>query len=225
MTGMVVVVAGVGPGLGSALVAAYRQQGHLVATISRGPAPVPSDHHVVADLARETEVNDAVEAIAKRLGPVNVYVHNAATLRVGPFLELEAADFAATWETTVLAAAFGARAVLPSMLARTSGALVFVGATASIKGGAHFAAFASAKFALRGLAQSLAREFQPQGVHVCHVILDGLMRGTPSVARFGGSEERSLDPGECARAIVHLCQQSTGAWTHELDLRPMMEKF
>jgi len=118
-----------------------------------------------------------------------------------------------------------ARLVLPGMLQRGSGTVLFSGATASLRGGAGFAAFASAKFALRGLAQSLAREFQPAGIHVAHVVLDGIIGGTPSVARTGIDPAKTLDPAGIARAYAALLAQDKAALTHELDLRPNAERF
>ena len=88
-----------------------------------------------------------------------------------------------------------------------------------------FAAFAAAKFGLRGLAQSLARELQPQGIHVAHVVLDGFLLGSPSVQRFGGPAPRTIDPAEVARAYRWLAEQNRSAWTHELVLRPNSERF
>jgi len=103
--------------------------------------------------------------------------------------------------------------------------VIFIGATASVRGSAKFAALAAAKFALRGFAQALARECQPQGVHVVHLVIDGLLRGSPSIARFGGSEARAIPPAEVARACRWLAAQPPSAWTHELDMRSSAERF
>ena len=138
---------------------------------------------------------------------------------------MKTADFEATWRTSVLGAVACAQAVLPGMVQCGRGALIFSGATASIRGAARFAAFAVAKFALRGLAQSLAREYHAQGVHVTHVVLDGLLRGSKSVARFGGRDKAAIDPTEVAKTYRWLAEQEQSAWTHELDLRPASEKF
>jgi NAD(P)-dependent dehydrogenase (short-subunit alcohol dehydrogenase family) len=102
---------------------------------------------------------------------------------------------------------------------------VFTGATGSVRGGRRSAAFASAKFALRGLAQSLAREFGPAGVHVAHVVIDGLVWSERSRARFGAQQETSMDPRAIAAAYRHLVEQHPSAWTHELDLRPHQGRF
>ncbi len=221
----VAVIAGIGPGLGAGLVAAFASAGYFTVGLSRRGQPHGADRGLKVDLADRRAVAAAIADIASSVGPADVYVHNAAVLHHGPLAETEAEDFERVWRTTVLGAVNGVKAVLPAMLARGSGALLFSGATASIRGGSGFPAFASAKFALRGFVQSLAREFQPRGLHVAHVILDGLMKGTPSVAAFGGTEQGSIDPHEAGRAFVWLAEQSPPAWTHELDLRPQAEKF
>jgi NAD(P)-dependent dehydrogenase (short-subunit alcohol dehydrogenase family) len=118
-----------------------------------------------------------------------------------------------------------ARAVLPHMIARGSGAIIFTGATAGLRGGANFSAFASAKFALRGFAQSLAREFAPRGIHVAHVVLDGLIDEVQTDRRFGTSQPGRMEPQAIAQAYLDLARQDVSAWTHEMDLRPFSERF
>jgi len=103
--------------------------------------------------------------------------------------------------------------------------MIFSGATAATRGTARFAAFASAKFALRGLTQSLAREYQSQGIHIAHVVIDGLLGGSASIGKFGGSEERSIDPAAVAVSYRMLAEQPSSAWTLELDVRPSSERF
>jgi NAD(P)-dependent dehydrogenase (short-subunit alcohol dehydrogenase family) len=123
-----------------------------------------------------------------------------------------------------------AQAVLPDMLARRAGTIIFTGASGSLRGSANFSPFAAAKAALRMTAQSVAREFGPQGIHVAHVIVDGIIDGDrarsamPGVeARFG--EDGLLHPDEIAKMYLMLHRQHRSAWTHELDLRPWSEKF
>ena len=111
-----------------------------------------------------------------------------------PFAELTPEDFEQSWRSTCFGAMVTAQAALPGMLSRGGGTMIFTGATASIKASARFAAFASAKFALRGLAQSLAREFGPQGVHVVHAIIDGIIWGPQSQQRFNVKRENCLEP-------------------------------
>jgi NAD(P)-dependent dehydrogenase (short-subunit alcohol dehydrogenase family) len=105
------------------------------------------------------------------------------------------------------------------------GTFIVSGATASLRGGAKFSAFASAKFALRGLTQSLAREFQPAGIHVCHVILDGIIDTPRSRDLHGIDPKKMMKPTEIAETYWHLAHQPKSTWTHELDLRPASEGF
>jgi NAD(P)-dependent dehydrogenase (short-subunit alcohol dehydrogenase family) len=111
------------------------------------------------------------------------------------------------------------------MAARKSGTVIFTGATAGVRGGANFSAFASAKFALRGLAQALAREFGSKGIHVAHVVIDGLIDTAETDRRFGPAQGGRMDAAALAQAYFALAQQSPSAWTQEMDLRPFAEKF
>lgn len=172
---------------------------------------------------------DAIDGIVKEIqgkhGVIDVLIHNAAHLITKPFLELSIDDFSESWRVSVAGAVMGSRAVLPGMLRHKSGTIIFSGATASLRGTSNFAAFCSAKFALRGLSQSLAREYQSQGIHVAHVVIDGLLRGSRSVARFGGHEDTAISPMEVANAYRWLVEQPSSAWTLELDIRSRAERF
>ncbi|MDY7096537.1 MAG: SDR family NAD(P)-dependent oxidoreductase [Pseudomonadota bacterium] len=221
----VAMIAGVGPGLGAGLVSAFANAGYETVGLSRRGNAHGAHHSCKVDLINPDAVTSAIGGITESIGPVDVYVHNAALLHNGTLTETKPEDFERAWRVAVLGAVNGVQAVLPTMLQRGSGSILVSGATASIRGGANFAAFASAKFALRGFTQSLAREVQPKGVHAAHVILDGLMRGTPSVNQFDGSDNRSIDPLEAGEAFVWLAKQRQSAWTFELDLRPQTEKF
>ena len=112
------------------------------------------------------------------------------------------------------------------MAARRQGTVIFSGATAGLRGGANFSAFASAKFALRGLAQALAREFGPKGVHVAHVVIDGLIEGPQTDLRVRtGAKRDGWNSKSVAQAYLDLAAQNPSAWTQEMDLRPFAEKF
>ncbi len=222
------VIAGFGDGLGSALARRFQAGGFRVAGIARsGPArPVPGVRVVSADLADSHAVAEAFRVIESDSGSPAVLVHNAAALVRGSFLELQAEDFEQAWRNTVLTAFNACRAALPGMLKRGAGTVILSGATASLRGGAGFAPFASAKFALRGLAQSLAREFQGQGLHVAHVVLDGILWSERSRGRFPGLvPDRCLDPDAVAETYWQLAHQPESAWTLEIDLRPRTESF
>ena len=117
------------------------------------------------------------------------------------------------------------QSVLPAMAAGNGGAMIDSGATASLRGGAKFAAFASAKFALRGLTQSLARGYQSQGIHVVHTILDGIIDTPRSRELHSLAPATMMKPEEIAQAYLALVRQPRSTWTHELDLRPASESF
>jgi NAD(P)-dependent dehydrogenase (short-subunit alcohol dehydrogenase family) len=124
-----------------------------------------------------------------------------------------------------LGAVHGSQRVLPGMLRSGHGVLLFVGATASVKAGAGFSAFGAAKFALRGLAQSLARELGPRGIHVAHLVIDGVIWGERAAGAFGMTRAQCLEPDALAHTCLHLIEQDRCAWTHELDIRPDREPF
>ncbi len=236
MTGQkqVAVVAGVGPGLGAALCRTLARSGYAVVALARteeftqglaqelhrsGGSLLP----VKCDVADGASVDAAFAQIYRDIGAASVYIHNASRLVAMPSLELASADFTDAWRVTCLGALLCAQKVIPGMLQEGRGTLLFTGATGALRGGAGFAAFASAKFALRGLTQSLAREFGPRGIHVAHVVIDGLI-WSGSVRR-GVPEEQCLMPAAIADCYLQLIGQDRSAWTQELDLRPDVEKF
>ena len=228
-------ICGVADGLGRAQAGLFADAGYDVLGLARSDRAAESVRsdveaaggryaHEVCDLGRAEEARAALEPHRDR---VEVVIHNAHLLQVAPFLETGADRFEAVWRAGCLSAVHVAEAVLPVMTARGSGAVLFTGATAGLRGGARFAAFASAKFALRGLCQSLAREFGPQGVHVAHIAIDGLIAAPQTDARFGAAAEPGvrLSPCAVAQSYLQLVRQSPSAWTHELDLRPSVERF
>jgi short-subunit dehydrogenase len=227
------VIAGAGEGLGVALGRAFAAAGYDVAGMARRRQPIPQMAeavagaggaylHIACDLAQPAE---SAAVLAPHADRVAALVYNAHELLVAPFLEIPVEAFERLWRVSCLGAVGIAQALLPAMIARRQGAMIFSGATASRRGGARFAAFAAAKFALRGLAQALAREAGPQGVHVAHVTLDGLIDCPQSDRRFGQARAPRIDPEAAALAYLGLVAQPRSAWTHELDLRPSAEAF
>lgn len=214
-------IVGYGPGLGAALAQRFAQADWNVLALSRrAPAvPVPGTHAVLDVTARDTA--QRLAALLAEHGAPRALVYDVGVFRRAPFAATGEDDFRACWEGMALGAFRVAQALLPAMAEAGGGTVIFSGATASRRGGAEFAAFASAKFALRGLAQSLARAWQPRGVHVAHAILDGVIAGS---AR-GGQHAARLDPAAIASCYWQLAQQPPGAWTHELDLRGADEPF
>ena len=147
-----------------------------------------------------------------------------APARAGRFIELDPAEVARSLEITAFAGFLVAQAAVKRMLPRGRGAVLFTGASASIKGYAQSAPFAMGKFALRGLAQSMARELAPQGIHVAHFVIDGGIR-SPRRAEPPDKPDSLLDPDAIAQTYLHVLQQPRSAWTWEVELRPWVEKF
>jgi NAD(P)-dependent dehydrogenase (short-subunit alcohol dehydrogenase family) len=222
------IVAGVGDGLGMTLCKRLLADGYAVVGLSRTAAPQPglgaNYLPLACDLTNTVVVDNAISAVERAFGCVSVYIHNAAFLLRKDFLQTSTQEFADLWQVVCLGAVNGVQRVLPNMLAAKSGTILFTGATASVKAGGGFAAFASAKFALRGLAQSLAREYGPQGIHVAHVIVDGAIWGQQAQG-FGLDEGQCLQADAIAETYLCLINQHRSAWTQELDLRPDVESF
>lgn len=208
-------IAGSGGVLGEALGEEFTRAGYTVAGLRLADC----------DFADQAATTHAIGALEAQHGPVAALLYSAGHLAVAPFLEQDPSELDACWHAGPLGAANCARAVLPGMLRRGSGSMIFTGATASLRGSSRFAAMAVGKFGLRGLAQALAREFQPGGVHVAHVVLDGLLGGSASVSRFGSPGAQSMDAREVAANYRWLAEQPRSAWTHEMDLRTTGEKF
>ncbi len=146
-------------------------------------------------------------------------------LKIRPFLDVTVDEFESVWRVTCLGAMITARATLPAMLDAGAGTLIFSGATASTRGSARFSSLSVGKSGLRALAQSLAREFGPRGIHVAHTILDGLIWAPQTRARFDPAQEQCMAPEAIAQTYLHLAQQHRSAWTHEVDLRPAHGAF
>jgi NAD(P)-dependent dehydrogenase (short-subunit alcohol dehydrogenase family) len=165
----------------------------------------------------ETAVGDLFAAVERDLGRPSLVVFNAGGYVRKPIAELSVSDVENTWRNNCLGGFLAGRAAARTMLPAGSGTIIFTGATAAMRGGVNFAAFAMGKFGLRALAQSMARELGPKGIHVAHTIIDG---------QIGDNAEGSkLAPTAIAEAYWQLHRQAKSAWTQELDLRPWAEKF
>lgn len=158
------------------------------------------------------------------LGTPDVVVYNASYRTRGPFVELDPAEVAKSIAVTAFGGFLVAQEAVKRMLPKSHGAILFTGASASVKGYAQSAPFAMGKFALRGLAQSMARELGPQGIHIAHIVVDG---GIRSERRPNPPDkpDSMLDPDAIAQSYLHLLQQDRSAWAWEIELRPWVEKF
>lgn len=221
------IVAGAGEGLGRHLMNRFQAGGYTtVGLIRTMPESNPDGLKLVTlDLSDAAETMAVVGDLISRHGAPRVVVHNTAELVISPFADMPVGAFESCWRNTALSAMIFAQAVLPDMAGAGNGAFLVSGATASIRGGARFAAFASAKFALRGLTQSLAREYQPQGVHVAHVLLDGIIDTPRSRDLHDMDPAMMMRPAEIADAYWGLAHQPRSTWTHEMDLRPLSGNF
>ena len=237
----VAVIAGVGPGLGAALARRFARESCRVALLARSAgyldslaAELNAFHDpgtvlpVLCDLTDEAAIIAAFAQVRDHLGPVDILVNHASG-GGGPsgagLLDLSSSAFEQAWRVGVFAALLCSREAARDMLSPqfgkdASGTILFTGATSSVRGAS--IAFSSAKFASRGLAQALARELWPQGIHVAHVIIDGVIGEADETESEG---EPQMLPAAIAETYWQLIRQERSAWTLELDLRPNREKF
>ncbi len=236
-------IIGAGDGVGSAIARAFAREG-LAVCVTRRPrhldqlealaASIRADggqaHAFGVDARNEAEMIALVDRIEAEVGPLQVVVFNIGANVRFPVVDTTAQVYSKVWEMAALAGFFTGREAARVMGPRGKGSILFTGATASTRGGAGFSAFAGAKAALRQLAQSLAREMGPQGIHVAHVVVDGMIDGTfarsiaPDIQTLL-DEDAILKPDEIARNYVWLHNQQRSAWTFELDLRPWKENW
>jgi NAD(P)-dependent dehydrogenase (short-subunit alcohol dehydrogenase family) len=235
--GKVAAVLGVGPGLGSAVARRFAREGFSVALMARREESVSGVRREIEEgggkaLPVSTDATDPASVAAAfgrvrgELGDPGVFVYNAGAFQVGGILDLSPEKFDECFRTNCAGAFYAARHVLPAMVERGGGTVLLTGATAALRGGARFSALAVGKFGLRALAQSMAREFGPQGVHVAHIVIDGQIN-TPGMREVSGGREdhTMLSPDAIAETYWHLHAQHPTAWTLELDLRPSVERF
>lgn len=238
----VAVVVGAGPGLGCALGRRFARAEMHVALAARDAAKLDTlaiecsgighrGRAYACDATDEDAVEELFRAIGRELGEPDLVVYNAGAFVPRGILETSAEEFERCWRVGCMGGFLVGRAAARAMTARAArggrgGTLIFTGATASLRGSAGFHNLAVGKFGLRALAQSMARELQPRGIHVAHVVIDGRIRPQNVVERGGGAGgDELLEPGAIAEAYYQLHLQPRTAWTLELDLRPWVEKF
>ena len=227
------VVTGVGPGTGAALVRRFAAGGHRVAMIARSAdrlselaGTIPGARGYAADVGDAAAVRDAFARIRSELGPVDTLLYNAGSGVFAPFLDTPPELFEAAWRVNALGLLLCAREVAPAMVEAGRGAILVTGATASLRGGVNFAAFAPAKAAQRSLAQSMARSLGPHGIHVGYVIVDGVIDIPVTRAMLSDRpDDFFLSPDAIAETFWQLAHQDRSAWTFELDVRPFGEKW
>jgi len=237
VNGKVAAVLGVGPGLGAAVAQRFAREGFTVGLMARGEESLAAAREevegsggtalaVTADATDAASVASAFDRVLEELGAPEVFVYNAGAFQMGGILELSPEQFDDCFRANCSGAFYGAQQVLPAMVERGRGTVILTGATAALRGSTRFAALATGKFGLRALAQSMAREFGSQGIHVAHVIIDGQIN-TPRLreAQPDREESTTLSPESIAETYWQLHAQDPTAWTLELDLRPALESF
>jgi NAD(P)-dependent dehydrogenase (short-subunit alcohol dehydrogenase family) len=233
----VAAILGVGPGLGVAIARRFAREGFAIGLMARSEESLSATQEEIENaggeaLAVQTDATDAgsvaraFDRLRGGLGDPQAFVYNAGAFQMGGILKLTPELFDDCWKANCAGAFYGAQQVLPGMLERGSGTIIFTGATAALRGSANFAALAVGKFGLRALAQSMAREFGPQGIHIAHVIIDGQI-DTPELRETQPDREEhtTLSPEAIAETYWRLHNQDPTAWTLEMDLRPAVEEF
>lgn len=223
-------IVGAGSGLSASLARLFSNNGMKVALAARSPDKLDAlaekiDAMVFAcDATQRADVERLFTEMEGRLGAPDVVVYNASFRTRGPFIDLDPADV----EKAIAVSAFGgflvAQQAARRMLPKGQGAILFTGASASVKGYAQSVPFAMGKFALRGLAQGLARELSPRGIHVAHFVIDGGIRSDRRPPA-PDKPDALLDPDAIAASYLHVLQQPRSAWTWEIELRPWAENF
>jgi len=248
--GGVALVAGAGPGIGAAVARRFAREGLTVALARRNgdklkdlvesiEAAGGSCRSFGCDFRKEDQVIDLVANIEAEMGPIECAVHNiGANIGQVSVFDTTTRVYTKVWEMATLSAFLLGREVGKPMVERGRGSLIITGATASTRGASGHSAFSSAKMAKRALAQSLARELGPRGVHVAHVLVDGMVDNVNTRQFFAAKhpeiaakfdekekEEGLVRPDQVAEVFLHLHQQHRSTWTQELDLRPWVEKW
>jgi len=236
-----VLVIGAGDATGGAIARRFAREG-LVACVTRRTldkleplveqirAEGGEAHGFASDARKEVDVETLVAHVEREIAPIEVAIFNIGANVRFDVIDTTERVYRKVWEMAALAGFLVGREVAKAMLPRGRGTILFTGATASLRGSAGFSAFAGAKHALRALAQSMARELGPKGIHVAHIVIDGAI-DTQFIAenfpeRYALKDQDGIvDPEAIAESYWNLHRQSRSAWTHELDLRPWMEKW
>jgi len=233
MSKPVCAIVGVGPGNGSALARRFAAEGYAVALLARSSAQgaalaqeLQGARAYACDVTDAASVAGTFSSVRAELGEVAVLVYNAGSGVWGSVEQITAEDFEAAWRVNALGALLVAQQVVPAMKAAGAGAIVFIGATASLRGMPMTAAFAPAKAAQRILAESMARSLGPAGIHVALVILDGVVDNPKSRERMPDKpDEFFIKPYDVADSVLALTRQPRSVWSFALEARPFGERW
>ena len=229
----VCVIAGVGPGNGTSLCRKFASEGHTVAMLARNEQylgglaeQIPDCLPFPCDVSSPEAINTAFKDIRDKLGQVETLIYNAGSGLWTGVMETTAENLYDSWAINVQGLLLSAQQVIPAMLENEKGSIVVIGATASLRGGAKSTAFASAKAGQRSLAQSMARDLGPKGIHIGYVIIDGIIDLERTRARLPDKPDAFfMRASSIADSVYMLTEQERSAWTFELDLRPFGERW
>lgn len=224
------VIAGVGPGLGESLARRFHDEGCSIGLLARSGEYLSNLEDdlgeralaVPTDISNSDQVEDGFDQVREAFGPVDVLINHASSAPWAGLTDISHAEFEHALQVGPAGALYCSQEAVADMLTNDGGTVIFTGATTSQRGRDGAIGFSAAKFAARGMAESMARELGPQGVHVAHVVIDGQIR-TPDGATDDSAEY--LDPDAIAETYWHLVEQQQSAWTLEVDLRPSVESF
>ncbi len=233
MADRVAVIVGAGSGLSAALARRFAEEGYRIALAARDTeklanlAAKTGAETYRCDVSVATDVDKLFADVAADLGTPEVAIFNASRRARGPIQDVDPEEFKAAILTTAFGGFLVGRAAAKLMIPAGQGTIFFTGASAGVKGFPQSAAFAMGKFGLRGLAQSMARELQPQNIHVVHVVVDGGIMNADREGRLGNERgpDGWLDPDAIADTYYHLHTQHRSAWSWEIEVRPWIEKF
>jgi NAD(P)-dependent dehydrogenase (short-subunit alcohol dehydrogenase family) len=231
--GKTCVVVGAGPGNGLALGKRFVAAGYTTALLARSTenldilkTALPDAHTYPCDVTDADAIETAFADVVRKLGPVDTLIYNAGSGVFGSIDEIDAESFEQAWRTNALGCYHCVNTVLPGMRTLGSGTIIVIGATAAKRGGARFAAFASAKAAQYNLAQSMARHLGPENIHVAYAVIDGMIDLPRTRAHMPDKpDDFFLNPADIADTVYRIAQQPPSAWTFEFDLRPYCENW
>lgn len=234
MSGKVCAIIGFGPGLGTAYAEVFRNAGYDLALLSRsgatlegadGPGPVVKSF--ACDAGSPDSLKTGLQSTQSELGGIDVAIYNADLAQFGTLDEVSEIQFEQSWRVGALGLFSTAKFLGPQMAERGSGTIIVSGATAALRGNLWTTAFAPSKSAQRVLANALAKQLGPKGVHVAYIVIDGVIDTADTRTNFAPNEpdEFFMKPQKIAEAALLLTQQDKSAWTFELDLRPFCEKW
>jgi NAD(P)-dependent dehydrogenase (short-subunit alcohol dehydrogenase family) len=229
----IALVTGVGPGTGAAIVRRFASDGFRVIALARSPdlisileRKLPDTYAVQCDVSDEGQVRDTIADIRDRIGSPSVLIYNAIGGGCGTFLEIDPMTLEANFRVNVMGLLYMARELAPAMIKAGRGTILVTGNTSAVRGDANFAGFAPTKAAQRILAESVARELGPRGIHVAYVLIDAVIDTPAMRRRFAeASSDLFMKPSAIADELWHLSRQDRSAWSFLTELRPFGEKW